>query len=306
MTTEVRTNLGELALRCLGAIYFGLISLASLTDGLLPLVQLSGVVAVVLLVPPLAAKLHEKTGLEVRGKALVLAVVVLFFVQAFGIGRAGSKPQETVAAARSELDAARLAKERPAVLAEIAAFRTAGDFDKARGRVNKYLAVAHNDAELIALRDEIAKEKAYASLKHEGNLSLKERVEMYSQLVKYEPKNKEFVAAEEQASEELKLQNERDAEEQRRIARAASQEQRMKEQFSAWDGSHHGVVAAVKATMKNPASFEHVETRYVDTGKGLRVIMTFRGTNSFGGVVPNRVIAEVDDAGQVLALSSVD
>ena len=65
------------------------------------------------------------------------------------------------------------------------------------------------------------------------------------------------------------------------------------EQFSVWDGSHFLLVEMTKATMNDPKSFDHVETRYAilplvpntSVSITVRVKMRFRGKNAFGGVV---------------------
>ncbi|WP_432799649.1 hypothetical protein [Poriferisphaera sp. WC338] len=64
--------------------------------------------------------------------------------------------------------------------------------------------------------------------------------------------------------------------------------------FSSWDGSHYGLVAYVKKQMKNPDSFDHISTVKLNEGGSYVVTMKFRGTNSFGGVVPQSVTAKVD------------
>lgn len=79
---------------------------------------------------------------------------------------------------------------------------------------------------------------------------------------------------------------------------------KLKAQFSAWDGSHPGIVQSVKASMHNPKSFEHVETRYAETPEGMKVQMRFRGTNGFGGVITSSVIAVVDENGNVLRVDT--
>lgn len=59
----------------------------------------------------------------------------------------------------------------------------------------------------------------------------------------------------------------------------------VKPQFSLWDGSHRGLESIVKNRMKNPSSYQHVQTQYIIKG-GLMVITSrYRGTNSFGGTV---------------------
>lgn len=64
--------------------------------------------------------------------------------------------------------------------------------------------------------------------------------------------------------------------------------------FSAWDGSCMALVKATKQQMNDPGSFEHVETRYIDRGSEIDVIMKFRGKNAFGGVVANTVTGTVN------------
>lgn len=67
--------------------------------------------------------------------------------------------------------------------------------------------------------------------------------------------------------------------------------------LSGWDGSNRSMVRQVEAGLRDPDSFEHVDTTITPvnpkTGKhGVR--MTFRAKNGFGGVNVGRAIAEVD------------
>lgn len=64
--------------------------------------------------------------------------------------------------------------------------------------------------------------------------------------------------------------------------------------FSAYDGSHAQLEKAIKSEMKNPDSYEHVETRFRDDSTTIYVITTFRGTNSFGGIVPQKAEATLN------------
>lgn len=51
----------------------------------------------------------------------------------------------------------------------------------------------------------------------------------------------------------------------------------------------------VEEGMHNPDSFEHVSTEFiVPTDQGQNAVMKFRGTNGFGGVVTNQVLAKID------------
>jgi hypothetical protein len=52
--------------------------------------------------------------------------------------------------------------------------------------------------------------------------------------------------------------------------------------------------------MNDPASYDHVETRYSDHETFLIVTTKFRGKNAFGGLVINLLQAKVNLDGEVL------
>ena len=70
--------------------------------------------------------------------------------------------------------------------------------------------------------------------------------------------------------------------------------------FSAWDGSHHATIAAIKKTMHDPSTFEHVETTYWDMGGKIVVRTQFRGKNGFGATRLSSIKSECDRAGNFL------
>jgi hypothetical protein len=106
----------------------------------------------------------------------------------------------------------------------------------------------------------------------------------------------------------------RKAEEERRIREVQyAREQESKEQdrdrrirrgFSFWSGSHRGVTDYIKKVLKDPKSYEHIETSYSDRGDHLIVKTRFRGRNSFGGMVVNTIVAKTDLDGNVLDVIS--
>ena len=71
------------------------------------------------------------------------------------------------------------------------------------------------------------------------------------------------------------------------------------------DGQNYQVVQAVKKSMNDPDSFEHIETKHVDNGSGdVAITMMFRGKNAFGGKVVNRAVAMVSpESGAVTSLA---
>ena len=81
-----------------------------------------------------------------------------------------------------------------------------------------------------------------------------------------------------------------------------TREEKIKQLFSAWDGSLPALTKIIKDSMNDPNSYEHVETGYWDMDDHLVVHTTFRGKNAFGGVVKNWVKAKVDLNGNVLEI----
>lgn len=80
--------------------------------------------------------------------------------------------------------------------------------------------------------------------------------------------------------------------------------EKIEKHFSAWDGSHRELTKAIKKSMNDPNSYEHVETVYWDNGDHLIVKTTFKGTNAFGGTVKNWVKAKVDLNGNVVEIQA--
>jgi|SRR5690606_9981334 len=67
---------------------------------------------------------------------------------------------------------------------------------------------------------------------------------------------------------------------------AANPENKIERHFSKFDGSYIKFREYIKSNLKNPSSFEHVETRYKDNNDGtVTVWMKYRAKNSFNAVV---------------------
>ena len=82
--------------------------------------------------------------------------------------------------------------------------------------------------------------------------------------------------------------------------------ERIEKQFSLWNGAHNNLTEAIKESMNDPKSYEHVETRYIEFTDYLTVTTTFRGKNAFGGVVKQTVVAKVDLDGNILEILSTE
>ncbi len=85
-----------------------------------------------------------------------------------------------------------------------------------------------------------------------------------------------------------------------------SRDEKIKKQFSAWDGSHIKLTEYIKGIMNDPDSYQHVETKYWDKGDYLIVFTQFRGKNMFGGVVKNGCLAKVSINGNILHVFNQD
>ncbi|HGM5304248.1 TPA: hypothetical protein ACKP17_000422 [Serratia marcescens] len=71
-----------------------------------------------------------------------------------------------------------------------------------------------------------------------------------------------------------------------------------KSNVRSFDSSYRPLTAAIKESMNNPSTFEHVETSYrfvLDNSAPYAVVSTvYRGSNSYGALVKNSVSAKVD------------
>lgn len=73
--------------------------------------------------------------------------------------------------------------------------------------------------------------------------------------------------------------------------------------FSPWDGSHRELVRQLKENLKDPDSFEHIETTYRVEGDSIWVFMNYRAKNSFGGMVVEGITAITDkNTGKVIEI----
>lgn len=71
--------------------------------------------------------------------------------------------------------------------------------------------------------------------------------------------------------------------------------------FSGWDGSHPLTVEYIKANIKDPDSYKHISTKYIDHTDYISVITEFTATNGFGGRVRTTCISKIDLTGKLLS-----
>jgi uncharacterized alpha/beta hydrolase family protein len=85
-----------------------------------------------------------------------------------------------------------------------------------------------------------------------------------------------------------------------KTTKTSSKQDKIKTQFSGWDGSHIKLTKLIRKSMNDPGSYEHVETLYFEFDDIIVVTTKFRGKNMFGGVVLQQVSAEVTIDGEIV------
>lgn len=84
----------------------------------------------------------------------------------------------------------------------------------------------------------------------------------------------------------------------------AERQKSIKNQFSAWSGSHKELEKYIKSSMHDPSSYEHQHTSYIENGDKLTITTSFRGRNSYGAIVLETVVASVDLNGFIISVST--
>jgi|TARA_Y100000034_G_C6841961_1_gene381041 hypothetical protein len=78
--------------------------------------------------------------------------------------------------------------------------------------------------------------------------------------------------------------------------------QDFKKKLSGWDGSLESLVDYTKKILKNPDSFEHIETRFIIRKSFVEVEMIYKAQNSFGATVKNSIVAAVSADGDIMRI----
>jgi hypothetical protein len=98
--------------------------------------------------------------------------------------------------------------------------------------------------------------------------------------------------------EAQKLARREQAQKERREKENAEREEKRQGMhcLNGWDGSHWDMQDAIKNSLRNPRSFDHIQTAITPADeKGVhRVIMKYRAENGFGGMNIERAIGIVD------------
>ncbi len=265
------------------------------------------IAALAVLLPPSRKRLKIGLGLK---QSIALAVALLFGM-ALSAGAQKANREEAAQLKMQQDSAARIAKQKSDRAAEYVANKTKiiaeveqqlanNQPREALATISKFMTVT-KDPDLGRLQHRASVQVMRLDLEqHEAGLPPERLKAIYSTLMHEEPGSKERYQAKLKAVED-KLEVQRKTQEAN--AQRAAMEAKLKGQFSGFDGSHRKVEAAIKNRLKDPSSYEHVETRYVVNTNSITVYTTYRARNSFNALIPGYATATVDADGNVLSLN---
>ena len=84
--------------------------------------------------------------------------------------------------------------------------------------------------------------------------------------------------------------------------RQETRDEKVAAQFNQWDGSHDNLTKAIKRSMNDPDSYQHVETVYWDMDTCLIISVTYRGKNAFGGIIIQNTEVRADLDGNIIEI----
>jgi hypothetical protein len=301
-------NFRDAPARWAASVYFTGAVIAALSGDISVVMLVLALGGLALFAPPLQFLTRQCWNFALKGWPLIplFIVFVLLIGQVSAFNRASA--ERAVAEQQTKATAAAVQTERrnfimnkTGILAQMADAVAKKQFAEAQALGNRYLKVT-DDAQLKAGMAAARKAALLWSVDRASKAPLAEVAAAYAQLAQLEPENAQYRAASVKFAALRNIEAQEEAQARLAAEARAVRVAKLEKQFSPWDGSHPAVEAAVKRSMKNPDSYKHVETRYTLLDHGMRIRMVFRGTNSFGGVVPNSVVALVDDEGRLVTL----
>lgn len=302
-----------LALNWIFGVLFLILGLVSMIES--PMAGLSLLLLSLLLLPPVRKITYSKTNKEISIK--IRAASIFALIVAFGVfsGQNQDKKAQEVAIQQAKEKAEKIAQIKQDNINHFSANREqiislansaleAKEYQSVITQTGKYLVSGDEELKGISSSAKIEIEKIRKSERTKQLLSELKKVpsseyeknqKLYQQLASLHPNNQTY-------KNKLKVYSEKIEKEKQEKLAAEARTKQIKEQFSAWDGSHRNLERVIKKAMNDPDSYEHDETVYWDRGDHLVVKTTYRGKNAFGGVVRNFLKAKVSLGGQILQI----
>ena len=241
------------------------------------------------------------------GLGLVATIINAVFESTRSNPSTGANASEPVVPRTFNESKRRFEESMPMKYKELLALKNEGRFEEADVIVHQFENFERLDYQSMAsIAPVIHTASDLARLERIPPNDAVNRASVYSDLSHLHPENKEYAnqaarfAADWQRQEVERVENEKkEAEQQRAIT---ERQNKIKSQFSLWDGSHRGLEEIIKKQMNDPDSYKHVETSYSDLGDYILVKTTFRGKNKFGGVVTNWIEAKFTIDGTLIEI----
>lgn len=263
------------------------------------------------ILPPTFDLFEKKTNLKFPSWSKWATVIVFFVFAGFAVQRVNvNSDEETdllVQKASDFIDSNQIDSAK--VYLEKAKNQYSKPQNKAielEKELEKYQSDEYSKEELVSLTDEefkLLKSDSLDKIYFNQNSLNKEFLDL---MKSHAPKRDEIIKEIEENKEVERLA----AELRAKWAENAKNEKRRKEliekQFSSWDGSHPALSRLIEDNMRDPDSYEHIETRFRDDKNSIFVVTKFRGANGFGGMTIQTVSAKVDFNGNVLEIVSQD
>lgn len=214
--------------------------------------------------PNCGAVLKKKRGNIGCGGLIVVLIVLFYFYSTIQDSREESAKQQVRSSQLAQYN-----QNKAQLLEQMKQLIDQGEYLKAKRLAGAYNTVT--DPELIKLKNKATELELVEKVAKIPTAETKKNFEIYEKLLKLAPENKAY-------KDKYSFYNEK-------MNRVRS----IEKQFSQFDGSHTLLEKMIKRSLKNPDSYEHVETVYWDKGNYILVKTTYRGTNSFNAVVTDSV-----------------
>ncbi|MFK5892119.1 MAG: zinc ribbon domain-containing protein [Pseudomonadota bacterium] len=251
---------------------------------------------------PVSPKKHVIVKENKKTSAVTWLVTILIVFGFIGAITGESKEEKRIKQVRQ--DAAKITKihaknakyfksHSEEILSSVEKEIQSGNFGNASAITGKYL--LSNNSKILSYHKEARTKTVLKRLKGVPAKDYGVNKSLYSELVELNPDNSKYKNKLTIYTKKLDAKNTKDK-------ATADRKKLIEKSFSSWDGSHRSLEKAIKSSMNDPDSYEHVETRYGDKGSYIFVQTTFRGKNKFGGMVKQTISAKASLEGKILRL----
>jgi hypothetical protein len=273
---------------------------------------LIGLIFIVLglfILPPTYEIFEKKTNLNLSSKAKWFTVIIICIISSFAINNSNTEKDKEVDLItkkasefinNGQIDSAKVyikqAKEKYSTTENKAVIL--------ENELTKYKSKSFAEETLAAMSDEEF-EKLKSNNLSKSYLSQTKLNSEFIQLMKTKaPEREKIIAEVKKKKEQERIAKELEIKRKEQEEFNKNRKENIEKQFSPWDGSHPRLSRMIKENCRNPDSYEHIETRFIDKGNYLFIVTKYRAQNGFGGMSIGKVSANVDFKGNVIKIIS--